>query len=125
MTASMLVFLFLAPGQAIPPDRASLPIATVDNPEPEAPPTPRVLEATAPLLPAPKPAPKPTEQPAKPANGAAPDRWFLMKELQGTCIGWCLDGERMQILGWTECSYTASSDQRRNLPLGFNYLAND
>jgi hypothetical protein len=64
---------------------------------------------------------------AAPAASAAPapDRWFLMESLQGTWEGWLLDGNRVQISGWTDLSYTASSDQHGNLPLGFNYLAND
>jgi hypothetical protein len=73
-------------------------------------------EATSPEAPAAVPA-------AAPA--AAPDRWLLMKALQGTWPGWLLDGNRMAIRGWTDCSFTASSDAHNNLPLGFNYRANE
>jgi hypothetical protein len=48
-----------------------------------------------------------------------------MKELQGTGPGALLDGERMQVTGWTEGSFTASSTQNNNLPMGFNYRANE
>jgi hypothetical protein len=72
-------------------------------------------DAAAPLeAPAPPPAPAP-----------APDRWLLMKSLQGTYPGWLLDGNRMQITGWTDFSFTASSAEHSNLPMGFNYLANE
>jgi hypothetical protein len=55
----------------------------------------------------------------------APDRFLLMKALQGTWEGWCLDSERMQVTGWMDMSYTASSDRTSNLPMGFNYRANE
>ena len=54
-----------------------------------------------------------------------PDRWLLMKALQGTWSGSLLDGNRLQISGWTDMSITASSDQTSNLPMGFNHRAND
>jgi hypothetical protein len=54
-----------------------------------------------------------------------PDRWFLMRNLQGTLPGVALDTERMQITGWTDMSFTASSDTHSNLPMGFNYRANE
>jgi hypothetical protein len=55
----------------------------------------------------------------------APDRWLLMKSLQGTWPGSLLDSERMQVTGWTDMSFTASTDSRSNLPMGFNYRANE
>ena len=69
--------------------------------------------------------PAPAEAPAPPPPAAAPDRWLLMKSLQGTYPGWLLDGSRMQVTGWTDMSFTASSDSRSNLPMGFNYRANE
>jgi hypothetical protein len=54
-----------------------------------------------------------------------PDRWSLMKLLQGTWPGSLLDDNRMQLSGWVDMSYTASSDRALNLPLGWNYRAND
>jgi hypothetical protein len=47
-----------------------------------------------------------------------------MRELQGTAAGAFLDGSRMQVSGWTETSFTGSSDVHENLPMGFNYKAN-
>lgn len=48
-----------------------------------------------------------------------------MKELQGTAPGALLDSERMQVTGWIEGSFTASSVENNNLPMGFNYRANE
>src|SRR5262245_61618249 len=57
---------------------------------------------------APPPSPAlPTPSPPPPAP--APDRWLLMKELQGTGPGSLLLSERLQVSGWTEVSFTASS----------------
>jgi hypothetical protein len=56
---------------------------------------------------------------------AASERWLLMKSLQGTWPGAVLDAQRMQVTGWVDFSYTASSDQHSNLPLGFNWRANE
>lgn len=70
----------------------------------------------------------PAEKPLEPASSSAatstPDRWFLMKSLQGTSIGAALDGTRTSISGWTEGSFTASTVKDNQLPMGFNYLAN-
>jgi hypothetical protein len=60
-----------------------------------------------------------------PAGQPAADRWFIMKCLQGTAEGALLDGSRIQVSGWTDGSYTFSTDHQFNLPLGFNYVAND
>jgi hypothetical protein len=70
----------------------------------------------------------PAEGPPEPAALAAPtppDRWLLMQSLQGTFPGWLLDGQRLQISGWTDMSFTASSVAHEQLPMGFNYRAND
>jgi hypothetical protein len=68
----------------------------------------------------------PTPPPAAIAAAApSPDRWLLMKSLQGTWEGSVLDSQRLSVSGWTEGSFTASSDQRSNLPMGFNYRANE
>src|SRR5262245_8387411 len=67
-------------------------------------------------------APEPT--PAPPPPPPAPDRWLLMKALQGTWPGALLDSNRMQVTGWTDVSFTASSAADSNLPMGFNHRAN-
>ncbi len=71
--------------------------------------------ATGPVEPAPSAAPTPAPE---------PDRWLLMRDLQGTYPGWLLDSERMQLSGWTDLSFTASSAADSNLPFGFNHRAN-
>jgi hypothetical protein len=82
-------------------------------PAPEQPPPERPTAAAAPET---SKAPAPSPPPA--------DRWPLMKALQGTWYGSLLDGNRMQVYGWADVSFTASSDRHTNLPMGFNYLAN-
>lgn len=70
----------------------------------------------------------PAEAPPEPppaVTPASPDRWLLMKSLQGTWAGWLLDGNRVQVYGWTEGSFTASSAAHKQLPMGFNYRANE
>jgi hypothetical protein len=47
-----------------------------------------------------------------------------MRELQGTYPGWLLDGNRITVYGWTDLSFTASSATHEQLPMGFNYKAN-
>jgi hypothetical protein len=64
-----------------------------------------------------------TPEAAKPAPAA--DRWLLMKTLQGSLPGALLDDHRMSLSGWIDASFTASSDRASNLPMGFNYLANN
>jgi hypothetical protein len=71
----------------------------------------------------PPPAAPPAEA-ARPAAAATPDRWLLMRELQGTWPGYLLDAHRVSVSGWAETSFTASTDRHDQLPMGFNYLAN-
>jgi hypothetical protein len=68
----------------------------------------------------------PEEAPPAPTTPtpSAPDRWLLMQSIQGTYPGWLLDGNRIQVYGWTDMSFTASSDAHEQLPMGFNYKAN-
>jgi hypothetical protein len=87
----------------------------------EEPPTP--VSVTAPLLPAEGAKPAQAPGPAAPPP-APPERWALMKALQGTWPGWLLDGNRLAVYGWTDMSFTASSDSHEQLPMGFNYKAN-
>jgi hypothetical protein len=84
-----------------------------------------VGQNAAPEEAAPAAAEAPPSTPAPPPTAPAPDRWELMKALQGTWPGYVLDDSRVQISGWTEVSFTASSDRVSNLPMGFNWRAND
>jgi len=83
------------------PNPADVPTVTIEVPPP-APPTPE----------APKPAPTP------------PDRWAVMQLLQGTWYGAFLDDHRTSFSGWTEMSYTASTDHVSNQPVVWNDRAN-
>lgn len=65
----------------------------------------------------------PTEEPT--ATPGRPDRWMFMRMMQGTWPGWLLDGNRMQLTGWVNSSFTASSSDRSNLPVVWNDRAND
>src|SRR4051794_5968384 len=69
----------------------------------------------------------PAEPPAAapPAPPPAADRWLLMQALQGTYPGWLLDGNKVQVSGWTETSFTASTDRFGQPPMGFNYRADE
>jgi hypothetical protein len=89
----------------------------LQKPEPGQPTEPIPTKPGAADAPAPAAAAPPTTSPK-------PDRWMLMKVLQGTYPGYVLDGNRMQMLGWTDAGFTGSSDRRSNLPMGFNYQAN-
>src|SRR5262245_57230547 len=75
-------------------------------------------------VPVPPPEEKKAAEPAK-STPSPPERWALMKALQGTWPGWLLDGNRMRITGWTEGSFTGSSAAHVNLPMGFNWQANE
>jgi uncharacterized protein (TIGR03000 family) len=70
------------------------------------------------------PAEQAASPPSSPPATSSPSRWFVMDSLQGTSWGAGLDGARMSIYGWTEASFTASSVKDNQLPMGFNYLAN-
>jgi Putative beta-barrel porin-2, OmpL-like. bbp2 len=54
-----------------------------------------------------------------------PDRFPLMKELQGTLFGSLLDSNRTTLTGWIDMSYNASTDRHDNRPIGFDYRANE
>ena len=67
----------------------------------------------------------PAEPPPAAPAVTAPDRWLVMRSLQGTWPGWVLDSHRLQLSGWTEISVTASSAARDQTPMGFNFRANE
>lgn len=64
-------------------------------------------------------------QPDEPATPQADERFFLMRALASTRVGNALDKHRLQISGWTDLSFTASSAAQEQLPMGFNYRANE
>src|SRR4051812_26620903 len=80
------------------------------------------LSASAQPPTTPEPAP---EGPPPPPPPAVSDRGLLMRSLQGTYPGWLLDSNKIKITGWIEGSFTASTADEQNLPMGFNYRANE
>lgn len=89
--------------------------------EPPPPDQPALERPTA----AAAPSPETNKAAANVATPPPPDRYLLMKALQGTWYGSLLDDNRLRVSGWTELGYTASSAGHNNLPLGFNYRANE
>lgn len=65
--------------------------------------------------------------PVSPASSTMPsdEPFWLMRTLQGTQSGQHIEQHRLQISGWTEASFTASSARYDQLPMGFNYRANE
>ncbi|HMP71283.1 MAG TPA: outer membrane beta-barrel protein [Pirellulaceae bacterium] len=51
--------------------------------------------------------------------------YFLMRSLAGTRLGNFLINRQINVYGWTEGAFTASTASTTQLPLGFNYRAND
>lgn len=64
----------------------------------------------------------PTEE--SKAEAPASEPWFLMRELQPTWVGAWLKQHNVDVYGWTDMSFTASSMNGDQLPMGFNYRAN-
>jgi hypothetical protein len=101
-----LLILALVPGQASTPvDRPAIQ-TFVAVPAPEQPALERPSAASSPT---------PT---------STPDRWMLMKALQGTWPGSVLDESRLQVSGWVDLGATFGTASSNNLPLTFNYRDN-
>ncbi|MDB5306500.1 MAG: hypothetical protein JWO38_702 [Gemmataceae bacterium] len=99
--------------------------AAAAQPQPGADqPGPKPLDFTVNVPPPPPPAPA-----TPPAAATPPDRWALMRALQGTWYGAGLDDNRTAISGWFEGSYTASTVNHNagsggNSPVVWNDRAN-
>lgn len=90
------------------------------------PPTTRPETTAARVSDAPAVGPAPPDSPYYPAVTRPPEQTgILMDALRTTEIGPWLDANRINIGGWTEINFTASSASRTNSPLGFNYAANE
>jgi hypothetical protein len=85
--------------------------------------TPEPVEVTASFTSPPTIAPT-VPAPFAPGQPPPPERWWFMREVQGTWMGAVLDGNRLYVSGWTEASYTASTSRVSNLPVSFNDRAN-
>lgn len=86
-------------------------------------PGPKPIEVAAPALP-PTAAPAPATE-APPAAPTPPDRWALMRSLQGTWPGSLLDDNRLSLYGWVNASATASSATGNHSPMVWNDFANE
>jgi hypothetical protein len=127
-----VVLTAAAQSDSTPPQAAPSPSAETlanTNEESQQPDIPEAQEpertVPAPIL-VPKPSagppaaqPPPVSQPAKP-----PERWPLMRAIQGSWLGVGLEDERTQVYGWVQGSFTASTDRVDQLPYGMNYRAN-
>jgi hypothetical protein len=134
MLPFLIISMALSAGQVGPPGSTPAPalfpspptpapaLATSGPPAAEAPTGAEAVTIVAPLLPAP---PAPAPPPAAPAPAATPpDRWFLMREAQGTWLGDLLDGNRLYLTGWFDMSFTPSTDGVSNQPVVWNDRAN-
>jgi len=93
------------------------------QPAVESPIAPEPLTVAAPFLPTP-------EQPLAAAGLAptgallTPERWWLMRQMQGTWLGAFLEDNRLYLTGWLEGSYTASTDRISDVTADWNDRAN-
>jgi hypothetical protein len=55
----------------------------------------------------------------------SPNSWLLASNLTGSRLGSFFQRNDLQIYGWTEGAFTTSTASGNQLPLGFNYRAND
>lgn len=117
---SFLAELFPLSTVALSPDTSE----ELQPPELATPGTARVAPAPflVPLPSAGPPAAQPT--PVAPTVPPPPQRWPLMRAIQGTWMGVGLEDARLQVYGWTQGNFTASTDRSSNLPYGMNYKAN-
>ena len=113
-----------SPSQQTDPDPPSL-FSVTDQPDsPETAPVPMVIAAPALGPPQPFTGGEITSAVAgQPA--VLPERWWLMKQTQGTWLGALLDDNRLFLSGWIEQAYTASSAKVSNYPVIFNDRANE
>jgi len=58
-------------------------------------------------------------------SAVQPERWWLMKQTQGTWLGAFLDNNRLFLSGWIEQAFTASTDRFSNFPVIFNDRGNE
>ncbi len=112
-----------ARGSAGAVDRAVRRVAVLGQPPQTEPESPQPIEVQVPLLPA--VTSPPTAEAAKIApTGTLPDRYFFMKETQGTWLGALMNDNRLYLYGWTEGSFTASTNAVTNNPVVWNDRAN-
>jgi hypothetical protein len=134
MLSALVIATVLLPAQIDPPFSVSdeqeglgppplFPAATYQPEAPETFPAPTVIAVPLPESPRPFTGGEITSTAAGP-SAAPPERWWLMKQTQGTWLGALLDDNRLFLSGWIEQSYTASTDKVSNYPMIFNDRAN-
>lgn len=70
----------------------------------------------------------PDAAPEPPPPTSTPDRWLLMKALQGTWPGWLLDSQHTQVYGWVQQGFAANIDSPRdriNFGANLDWRSND
>jgi hypothetical protein len=136
MLPALLLTTLLLPAQPNPSasssneqevfDKAPLFSTATYQPETEAATLPVPTVVAVPLLGPPQPTTGSAPAPAPPGPASVlPERWWLMKQAQGTWLGTLLDDNRLFLSGWIEQSFTASTDQFSNYPMIFNDRANE
>jgi hypothetical protein len=91
--------------------------------QPEAVPPPASVEIVAPFFAGGPAAAAVAPSPPGPTT-PLPDRWWLMREVQGTWLGAFLDDNRFYVTGWIEQSFTGSTDAVSNVTVVWNDRAN-
>lgn len=82
------------------------------------------LDITVQVIPPTAPATlTPAAPPVRPKE-SPPDRWWMMRELQGTWLGAWMDDNRLSVSGWVEGSFNASTDAVANNPVVWDDRAN-
>jgi hypothetical protein len=134
MLPALLLTTVLLPAQSdlspsFPIEQGSLdlpnlfPAAAYQPEEPQFFPAPAVIAVPVQGPPRPFTGGEITSVTAGPA-AVRPERWWLMKQTQGTWLGSFLDDNRLFLSGWIEQSFTASTDRFSNYPVIFNDRAN-
>jgi hypothetical protein len=107
-----------------PDSPALFPAATYQPEFPDVGSPPEPVKIAAPLFAPPTPTTGAAPAPPGPAT-ILPERWWLMREVQGSWLGALLDDNRLYFTGWIEQAYTASTDKVSNYPVIFNDRANE
>jgi hypothetical protein len=96
MLPSLFLVVLLMPTQAGGGSTPDVVSAEPDQPTKPIPVTVSMLPVAVPTL-----------SPPAAARPAPPERWCLMRELQGTYLGDLLYDNRLRLYGWTDLSFTA------------------
>jgi hypothetical protein len=113
------------PPAAPPAEKAPGGLPPVERIPPDAPAPPDAVGTPEPPAEEPAAEEKKPEEPAEPeAPAAGPERGLFMQAVQGTYLGSALDAHKISISGWLSGTFTGSSANDFNLPMIWNYRAN-